>query len=213
MKYRIEARNIIFTAFREGRVSFEKAVEMAAKIDHPTDRADTLLILEDYANAVHYGDKPLGIAGYFIEWVKLMVASTYGIKAHLELESTPANFIFTVLAALAALVVLASWKQGRRKEPLLLAGIALLYIAYLFYFINFQTYLFFRNEGMSVAGRYLFPVLPSLYMIAIAGTFNLLRNKAARTTVALAIAVLFIGADLPLFILKASPDWYFLFTF
>src|SRR6185369_3796018 len=168
MKYRLGARSYIFNEFKEGRIGVEKAKEMAVLVNHEGDRRDTVSLVENYAEFEKRGEQLLGILPYAAIWMLHMMESTFGIKAHLGMSNHGPGFIPVALFILTAGVAfLVRWRpRDMEWIPTCMALSALGYAGFLMYAVNYSTYQVYRDLILSVAGRYMFPVLGPIYVLA-----------------------------------------------
>lgn len=210
MKYRLAARNYIFNEFREGRVTLEKAKEMAAIVNHPGDRRDTISLVENYANTEKNGEELLGLLPYTAIWMLHMMESTFGIKAHLGMSNHGIGFIPLALFILASAVAFVM--RWRPKDfqwiPTCMALVALGYAAFLMYAVNYATYQTYRELVLSVAGRYMFPVLGPIYVLASYYLMRLFRGVKMRLALSAGSIIVFIAADFPFFLSHSTPEWF-----
>ncbi|MEI6703650.1 MAG: hypothetical protein WCL71_08970, partial [Deltaproteobacteria bacterium] len=74
--------------------------------------------------------------------------------------------------------------------------------------INFGSYLYYGTPGITLQGRYLFPVIAPVYVLMCHYLLILFRAEYLRLTVALATALLFVASDFPYFLMHATPKWF-----
>jgi hypothetical protein len=210
LQNRIAARDQIFTDYKQGRLSKEKALELTGRIKHPGDREDAVALIEDYAKVLKRGNPPLGPLAYIEVWVVNMLASIYGIKCHLGmLTDFPELWPFVVLMVLSLCGFLARWRpgEGGRLQGYL-AVVGGCYALFLMYAIGYRMYLFYRAPGLAVQGRYIFPVIGPIYILGSYYLARLFRDEQVRLCVCLAAMLLFVLYDFPWFLLHATPEWY-----
>ena len=92
--------------------------------------------------------------------------------------------------------------------PPSLAAIACFYAGFLMYKVNYNAYLYYGTPGITLQGRYLFPVIGPVYVLLCHYLLRLFRAENARLAVALATALLFVAYDFPWFLAHATPEWY-----
>jgi hypothetical protein len=210
MQNRIEARNRIFSLFREGRISKDEALGMTSQIRHLGDRADTIDIIENY-DALRSGRFELmGPAEYLIFWIQEMLSGTFGIIGHLALPVTgPALWPFVALLALTGLGIILRWRPAVAAGlPSYLMVISAFYALFLMFGVNYGIY---RSTGaccLALQGRYLFPVLGPIAVISVYYLLLLFRGRYAVAGLAVAVSSLFIAFDLPTFLLNVTPEWF-----
>ncbi len=210
MQNRIYARNTIFIAFKERRVSFEKAMEMASQISHPGDRAAAVYMIDNYAGRRSSEEQLMGPVAYIVPWGLRMLASTFGILGHVSMiNEGPAILPFIALMVLTCLGILIRWRPREAAGlPTYLAVIAAFYGIFLLYAINYKTYLYYELFNLALQGRYIFPVIGPLYVLSCYYLLHLFRGRYLRLGVFLAAAVIFIGSEFPYFLINATPDWF-----
>lgn len=210
MQYRLAARNYIFNLFKEGRITAGQANEMAAKINHPGDRSDTINLVKHYAQMQQDGAKPVGFLFYTALWARNMLESTFGIKAHLGVANSGLSFIpLALLILLAGFAFLVRWRPWENSWlPSLLAAVALSYGFFILYKVNYPAYLEYNDFVMTVAGRYLFPVLGPIYVLFSYYLLRLFRGRNARFVISVVAVITFIACDFPFFLSNVTPDWF-----
>jgi hypothetical protein len=211
MQYRLDARNYIFKQFKEGRISIDQAASMAEKyIAHPGDRADAIGLVENYANLVQNRVPMMGPLPYMAVWILQMMGTTFGIKAHIGMGNEGVTLIpVTLLILLTGVAFLVRWRPwGDAWLPTGLAAIALFYGIFLMYKVNYEAYLYFKDIVITVAGRYIFPVIGPIYVLSCYYLLRLFRGRNARVALAIAACLIFIGSDFPFFLSRVTPEWF-----
>jgi hypothetical protein len=211
MNYRLTARNYIFNQFKDGQISIMQAWDMATRITHVKDRLDTIGLINNYASLQQSGFRPMGLLEYSGTWFNQMLATFFGIKAHISMPSQGLPFqALILLFSVTVISVVLRWKLSDSNcmyySSMLL--IIVFYAALLMYKVNYSEYLNSWNIGLTVAGRYLFPVIGPIYVLSSLYLMRLFTRSDARLTLAIAVTVILIGSDFPYFLLYAAPDWY-----
>jgi len=210
MKHRLTARNRIFAMYKEGRITVEKAKEMASQISHKGDRQDTINLVQNYAGLEQAGFRPMVVAPYSAMWILQMLSTSFGIKAHIGMPNQGFSFIpLTVLI----LFVLASYPVRWRPRdlggfPSCLLAIPACYAAFLVYKINYPAYVDSKDIVLTVAGRYLFPVLGPLYAVSSLYLMRLFKGYRARLALAAFAVLVLVGSDFPFFLSSVTPEWF-----
>lgn len=211
MQNRIHARNIIFTQFREGRISKEKALAMTSAIRHQPDRASAVALIEgyDYRKNIS-GYHVMALPAYISFWIKAMLHGTYGIFAHLPVPQSSSRInLVRALFLMAALSFLIRWRpRDTGWLPLHLVIIAAFYGIFLMYVINYGSYVDSRATWLGLQGRYIFPVLSPIYVFLSYYLMQLFSGRRARLALFSAAALIFIACDLPFFLSFATPEWF-----
>jgi hypothetical protein len=210
MQYRLTARNYIFREFRQGRITIEQAQEMASHITHPSDREDTMGLVVNYAYAQQVGFKPLRPFPYTTMWILQMLSTSFGIKAHIGMPNHGFSFIpltLLLLCVLTAYVV--RWRPWDLNWlPSGLVGISVCYAAFLLIKINYPNYIDSTDIVLTVAGRYIFPVMGPVYVVSCLYLMRLFKGENGRLALAVFTALVLLFSDFPFFLSNATPEWY-----
>jgi hypothetical protein len=210
MQNRLAARTMIFSQFKEGRISREEALAMASKINHPGDRADTIYLIDNY-NALRKNNVELaGPLAYMAFWVQHMSAGIFGIFGHLQMFNRgPTIWPFAALGVLTGLGILIRWRPSDVAWlPTCLMTIVGFYGLFLLSYVNYPTYRHTGEISLTVQGRYLFPIMGAMYAVSCYYLPRLFRNGSLRLSLTAAACFLFIASDLPYFLVHATPDWF-----
>jgi hypothetical protein len=210
MQYRLAARNYIFEQFRQGHISIEKAREMASHITHEGDRKDTINLVQHYADMESNGIQLMSPLGYTAFWGVQMLATSYGIKAHIGMPNQRLSFIsLSLLLLLTAVAIFARWRpRDNFWMPTYMAVISLFYAFILIYRINYPNYIDSKDIELTVAGRYIFPVIGPIYVTSSYYLMQLFRSRYARLACAICAAVIFVMSDFPFFMSHVTPEWF-----
>jgi len=211
MQYRIEARGIIFTKFREGRISKGEAFEMAMSVNNSVgDAKTTVYLIDNYDYLVKSGAPIISPVAYIPLWIYTMYGSTFGIFAHLGMpNSVTKTWLFVSLSALAGAAFLYRWRPKKSGWlPVYLAAITGCYALILMYAVNYATYLEFRATGLTLQGRYLFPVIGPMYVLLSYYLLQLAKGSYVRLGIFTLASLIFIGSDFPYFLSFATPEWF-----
>jgi hypothetical protein len=209
MQYRLTARGYIFKEFKEGRVSKEQALAMTAQIDHPGDRADAIFMIENYEKYKNNETHKMGLPEYIPLWVERMAAGIFGVFGHLQIANYwPTIAPIALLATLTLLAFLIRWRPWDAEWlPTCLMVIAGFYTFFLMYKFNYQDYLGSGAPFVALQGRYIFPVIGSIYVLASFYLMQLFRDRIGRLAIFGLSAFIFIMSDLPLFLTRVTPIW------
>jgi hypothetical protein len=209
LKYRLAARGYILREFQEGHLTKARALEMTTIIDHPGDRADAVYLIENYEKLQGGTKQFMGFAEYVPVWAKRMAAGTFGVFAHLMMPNDwPTIAPIWLVAALAALGVLVRWRPREAQGlPACLAVIAGFYTGVILYRFNYQNYLQTGAPFVALQGRYLFPVLGPIYILASCYLLRLVPQRTGRLALFWLAVLIFLASDFPLFLAKLTPDW------
>jgi hypothetical protein len=209
MQNRIGAREEVFSLYESGKISYMDALQMAGDIRHPGDKADTFYLLMNYENLRAHPANWLGPVAYAKIWFQQMTATIFGIKGHLQMFKNPRQLIpiYLVLALALAGAVL-RWRP--REQGWLtasLAAVSLFYAGVLLVKVNYPAYSYYGNPGITLQGRYLFPVLAPIYVLGSLYLVRLFRARALKLALALGTALLCLVYDFPWFLAHATAGW------
>jgi hypothetical protein len=209
LQYRLTARGYIFDLFKEGRVSKEEALALTSRIDHPGDRADAVFMIENYAKFKTGEIRFMGLPEYLPLWIVRMAAGIFGVFAHLQVANYwPTIAPIALLALLALLAVLIRWRpRDAEWLPTCLMAISGFYAIFLMYRFNYQVYLDTGAPFVALQGRYIFPVIGPIYVLASFYLMRLFNNRTARLGIWGGAVFIFIACDFPLFLARITPQW------
>jgi hypothetical protein len=210
MQDRIGARENIFSLYESGKISYMDALQLAGEMTHPGDKSDTFYLLMNYQGLRANPKLWMGPLEYTGVWLQEMSSTIFGIKAHLPMYKATRYLIPVYLVlALALAGFLARWRpQDSGWLPGALALLAGSYAGILLVQVNYPAYTYYGTPGITLQGRYLFPVLIPIYLLVCRYLLELLRAERPRVVLALATALLFIAYDFPWFLAHAGAQWY-----
>ena len=210
MQYRISARETIFRLYTDAKISYMEALIMAGDIKHVGDKSDTFYMLMTYENLKRNPGLWMGPLQYSRVWLESMTSSIFGIKGHLPMYKDSLYLIpLYLVMALSLLGFVIRWRPRESGWlPLCLALIACFYAGYLLFKINYNAYLYYGTPGITLQGRYLFPVIGPICVMLCLYLLRLFRADYLRIPLAVATALLFITYDFPWFLMHATPQWY-----
>jgi hypothetical protein len=144
---------------------------------------------------------------YFTDWVMAMTQRVFGILGHkvVLMHKYFANvyiFLFFVLSFIAV----RKWKKKDMIETNLIV-ITTFYILVLLVFQNYKTYFKRDMFGLALQGRYLFPILPIVYIILIRYLRDL-KSRTLRFSIAFLLIVLFLLGCIPFFFRYIPDSWF-----
>lgn len=209
-QFGIVARETIFREYSEGRISYMDALVMTGEIKHPGNKADTFYLLMNYENLKRNPQLWMGPLPYAKVWFEGMVGTVFGIKGHLPMFKNSRYLIpIYLVMALSLLGFIIRWRlRDSGWLPLYLSAIVCFYIGFLFYKVNYNAYLYYGTPGITLQGRYLFPVIGPVYVLLCHYLLCLFRTDCIRFALALVTVLLFISYDFPWFLMHATPEWY-----
>ncbi|MDR3580392.1 MAG: hypothetical protein P4L44_10555 [Oryzomonas sp.] len=211
MQNRLAAREIIFRLFKNGQVTKEQALAMTGQISNTSDREDTAILIENHDYVMNSGVRMFGLPAYSKLWGYNIMLTVFGIKCHEGLLYDDVRVIvpFVGLFLLSALGFMRRWRPGREGWlPPCMAVIGAFYALFLLYFVCYKAYLYYEQPGIALQGRYIFPVIGPIYVLAICYLMRLFSNRYVRLSVAVATALMFMAANIPLFFSHVTPQWF-----
>jgi hypothetical protein len=143
---------------------------------------------------------------YISSWIMEMTEQTYGIFGHEAVKTKPyfAN-VYIFLFALLSLIALRKWKKKDVIEAYLFL-ISLFYTLVLMFYQNFLTYLRWDIFVLSIHGRYIFPVLPILYILFIK-YLSQIKTKWFRNTLLFLLYLTFLLGCIPFYFIEVWVRW------
>jgi len=210
MQDRIGARENIFSLYESGKISYMDALQLAGEMTNPGDKSDTFFLLMNYQGLRANPALWMGPLAYTGVWLQEMSSTIFGIKAHLPMYKGTRYLVPVYLVlALALAGFLTRWRpRDSGWLPGALALIAGYYALVLLVKVNYPAYTYYGTPGITLQGRYLFPVLVPIYLLVCRYLLELFRAQRPRTVLALATALLFIAYDFPWFLAHAGAQWY-----
>ncbi len=210
LQYRLAARAYIFELFKEGRITAQQGMIMAQKISHPGDRADTLAMIDYYASRKFTMQPVMGVLAYQRIWFPNIIGTAFGIKGHLTMMNFGVGMVpLVVVIILSGIAFLIRWRIGDLGGlPACLAFISAAYSFYLMYGVNYGAYLDTLNPGVTLSGRYLFPIMGPLYILGSLYLARLFKGSKPRLWVVTVAIVVLVMNDFPFFLYHVTPDWF-----
>lgn len=185
--------------------SFNPACEKTRTIQQC--RGSDLYVRNEMIYAPNHPTAKESLPTYIKAWVPMIENRSLGVFAHKEFKANKVVMAWsTAILLVGALLLLQSWKS--LNEPIrLLVYISVFYIAVLFV-ENIHNYHASGRIGFAVHGRYLFNVLPFLYLISNYLILEKLKRPVIKLGYAGITAIIFLACGFPSFIQKTTPQWY-----
>jgi hypothetical protein len=210
MNYRLFARDRINGLYREGKLTFDEAVQETQKIKNPGDQAHAVSLLQiSRQNKI----QPIAVVDrvqYAEIWFNIMLQRTVGIAGHLVLHKS------AYILACYQLIFFFSFLCFVRYFRPLQSGfyivdafiISLFYSLFLMQVVNYSVYTDSLSIGTAITGRYLFPVIIPCYGLM---AYYMVKpfNKPVNRTIIFIVSCYFIWGDFPYFMQHVTPQWYF----
>lgn len=144
---------------------------------------------------------------YVYDYVPLVQNRTYGIFAHEELEPLRITRVWLQVLVLLAVVAVARFGSWRDRPLNVVLGVSLFYAAVVLA-ESYLTFLASGRFGFAVHGRYLFAVLPLLYLVSNHYIDRLLKNVYLKSVFIGLSLLLFVLAGLPTYLARINAGWY-----
>ena len=212
MQHRIFARGHVVRLFRQGKISYTEAKEMAIRnIKHLGDRQGALLLLETAAREKAANKKSrIDRFRYAFVWADLMLGKIFGIMGHLSMEKrgTEKAPYFLIFFAAGGLLVRRMRVVDLHGTGIYLLIIAVFYALILMQLINYKSYFNYGIIVLGLQGRYIFPVLVPIYVLTayyLAGS----GSKRWQWGTFITVAAFFVHSEFPWFMGYVSPYWFF----
>ena len=87
-------------------------------------------------------------------------------------------------------------------------AISFSYAAFLLLKINYPNYVDSTDIVLTVAGRYIFPVMGPIYVVSCLYLMRLFKGNKGRIALAAFAGVVLICSDFPFFLSNATPEWF-----
>ncbi len=144
---------------------------------------------------------------YFSDWIMAMTRRTFGIVAFkwLLVDKYYANIYITLFAVLI-FTVIRKWKKEDTLETKLII-LSIFYVLVLLIYQNYRTYLQRGRFDLGLQGRYLFPVLPIIYIILIK-YLETLKPQFVKLIIILLLVIVFVLGCIPFFFLFVTEGWF-----
>jgi hypothetical protein len=152
-------------------------------------------------------DKRLSPYEYIFDWVLSMASRTYGVFGHRSYAIS--NWLASLYVVYFGSIFLLGVRKFNKKQKLLnsLVVISLFYIFFVLLFHNYLSYLKTGRYLLALQGRYIFPVLPALYVASIAFVEKV-KSKTFRLIILFSGVLLFLIGFILFFIDRFPVDWF-----
>jgi hypothetical protein len=143
---------------------------------------------------------------YLSSWFFLMVRQTYGIYAHKDSLMKPylAN-LYVVLFAVLSIILIRKLKREDSLEKKILVIIGF-YTFILIAFQNYRTYLLRNSFEYDIHGRYIFPVLPLIYILFVK-YLTKVESKWLKYSLIFLLYTIFLLGCIPYFFIVINNNW------
>jgi hypothetical protein len=136
-----------------------------------------------------------------------MASRTYGIFGHRSYAIS--DWVASLYIIYFGIIALLGVRKFNQKDKQLnrLVVITVFYIFFVLFFHNYLNYLETGRYLLALQGRYIFPVLPVLYITSVA-FIEKVKNKTFRLIMLLFGVLLFLTGFILFFIDRFPVDWF-----
>jgi hypothetical protein len=209
MQNRIYARNRIVDLFMKDKLTLDEASQMANAIDHIGDKEYTLQLLKDMKTNKMIKVKALNRLQYARVWIRIMFKRIIGIAGHTTMyKKGLLNYAYQMIFIAAFINFIIYFKKNNNfylKDAIIISGF---YGMILMQLVNYPIYLNYLSAGITLQGRYFFPVIVPFYAIMSYYYTDNFKNKIA-IPILIFISAIFIYGDFPFFIQYSTRQWFF----
>ncbi len=150
----------------------------------------------------------IGLPQYTINWFSTMLDRTFGIFAHERFLPNKFIDIYSrILIVLSTVLIIRYW-TFKDKILSIFTIIILFNTLSLLIFENYAKYKDTGILGLAVHGRYLFAILPLIYILANYYIFKNISSNIVKAIIICATILIFATSSLPTYLYKATKDWY-----
>ncbi|NLZ24804.1 glycosyltransferase family 39 protein, partial [Candidatus Dojkabacteria bacterium] len=144
---------------------------------------------------------------YLWYWSVNLVSKIYGIMGDSSLYM-PKIFPYLFIGLFAVVVVVGILNRRKwDKADIYLLLISLFYASILFFVQNYSMYLRKNHMYLALQGRYLFPVLPMIYIL-VSKSLSFIKNNRLRYILIGMFVLLFLYSNIPFFFLNVESWWF-----
>jgi hypothetical protein len=144
---------------------------------------------------------------YFFDWIVRIEEGTFGIYAHQSTSPTPIIFIAVQLFLVIGFIALVRKIRLKDRQLLLLLVFVGLYTLVLL-IKNHSVYEVRGVFGLALQGRYVFAILPLVYLIFNHYTYLFLNSRLSKIIFIFVMFLAFSTASLPSYILTTDSAWH-----
>lgn len=145
---------------------------------------------------------------YISHWIYLMTDRVYGIFGHQSMILSYGQFSrYFGIIVLGIILFLTNCGVKKSKYKFFISLI-LFYVFILMYRTNYQGYLSHGLLHAAVQGRYIFPVIISIYILVVQGLLSF-KNKYIRAIIFGVVLSVFIYGNIPFFLKNVTENWFF----
>ncbi|HEC17010.1 MAG TPA: phospholipid carrier-dependent glycosyltransferase [Sedimenticola sp.] len=209
MANRIFARGWVLSQYRDNKITFEQAWNMAGRIWHAGDREATRVMLQNERMFRLKKPETLNFYDYLnVVWNQELKPSIFGILAHRSMLRSSAELTAYNLILLAGIIFFIRNIRFDQRDRAwgIFAFVCLGYFMLLLAFHHYPGYLVTHNVSLGTQGRYLFVVIAPAYLLLSEFLLRKLK-KWMQVLVVILVGFVFINGDFPYFLEHVPASW------
>lgn len=146
------------------------------------------------------------VPNYIMSWAELMDMRIFGIFSHKSILPTSAVVIASEIFVLLGLIFAIRFYNRKNR---LINSVIVISVFYTLVLIlnNYLTYQRYGSFSFAVQGRYLFPVLPLIFLLLCFYTWKAPYPRL-RSIYVVVLILIFTVSCLPAYIYKTGPEWH-----
>lgn len=195
--------------YRELIPSCEKILSNEECLENGVYLRDNIWIPKEEINFVEsiFSGKRLDPIRYSGIWMFEMTRRVTGFMGDQNLfHSDTTNILFISLFSISVVIGIFNWKKYSKAERYLIY-ITIFYTLVLMLLQNYTMYLDRGYIILTLQGRYIFPVISSIYTIFSKTLLNINNKKIRNVLISLAI-ILTLLSCIPFLVLNVDPNWF-----
>lgn len=153
-------------------------------------------------------EERLELYWYTAHWIYFMTNWTYGILGHITMSLSYEQFIKFFTIIFLGLIIFFRKYSIKNTGQNFLTIVFSFYTLILLYIFNYKDYLLYGILALAVQGRYIFPVLVSIYILVTQGLLSC-KNKYVKAIIFSSILFVFVYGNIPFFMKNFTEDWFF----
>jgi hypothetical protein len=199
-----------FFKYGQVQVKCEKILTVEQCMRNGVYSRDKSMDLYDFSNLSEFIEilkERITPVEYLGSWILSMTQKTFGILGH-QVLLMPAYFsnIYIVLGSILLIITTRAWKKEDILETNLII-ISLFYFLVLLIYQNYWSYIIRGLLNVAVQGRYLFPVLPLIYMV-FSRYLKSVNPKWLRNFIVSLLILVFLLGCIPFFSFFVTEVWF-----
>lgn len=153
-------------------------------------------------------EERLNLYWYIPHWINLVLDRTYGIFTSSKMTLSYNAFASYLLCLVSSAILFIRRFDRKQVEHVYFSLIIIVYLLVLMIFTNYEMYLSNGIIHAAVQGRYIFPILVPIYVLASLSLLSM-KNKYLRVTIFFIVSGIFLYGNIPFFVKNFTEDWFF----